>query len=1049
MYWRLGLDLGTNSIGWTILTTTDPQSKSIDRWQFKDGGVRIFPDSREPAKGGRVGDALAAQRRIARGMRRTRDRRLNRMAYLMTNLVRLGLMPENQNERKKLEEADPYELRAAALERPLTPFELGRAVFHLAKRRGFKSNRKAGSSEDGLRAEQITALRAELKNRTLGQFLWEHKKAGNPIRFRGRDPWFPDRQMYADEFDRIRQAQEANHNLNPEDWQELRDNSVLFQRPLKPVERGWCSLLPRERRAHRDTPIAQWFRIFEELNNLHWIDDEQRAHTLNPEQREAILKLLLSRSSTVTFASMRKEKGADGKPLFPRQSRFNLEDERRKGLDPHKIANRMRNEPLLADLWSSQSQDTLDDIFEDLHAAQDDQQLVAQLTQKYSLTTAQAEAFARIPLTPATTRLSRRAMQQLVPILRDQGLRYNEAVPEMGKELGLELHHSHRPFAGDMRSLPYYGELLTGSVIGGDLTKDAATDPEGYFGRIANPNVHVALNQLRKLVNRLISRMGSTPNEVNVELSRDLKLSTKKRNEVNSEIAKNTRANEQLRRRWLEISGGRDATARDLRKLKLWDELGKDQLARCCVFTGNTIAGHHLVNGEVDIEHLLPFSRTLDDTAANMTLSFTWANRLKGNNSPHEAFGVDQHAKDGIIWAEVLARASRLPKSKSWRFGPEAMEKWDMDSSFIARQLTDNAYISRLARRYLGGVCERVMPAPGKLTALVRGKWHLNSLLADDNRKTREDHRHHMIDAFTVSLVDYGILQRVSSMSRRGADDRLHIAVPDLPEQLRRDFVRRLGEVIVSYKPDHGHQGRMFNETAYGLVSAEGIDPAWPEHKLVVRKPVTALSPNELSAIRDLRWRELVHNFLYHHGWHDMEKAEKVKKLPELMAAFSATHNVQKLRILIANQSARPVASAPYKAYAPDSFVCCDVWRVPAGKKGAWRADEFRGEGHFWSYAECAGGVPAAIEARPHPAAKHICRLFKDDMIAFEEGGKRQIMRVAGFSTTNNKLDIKPHNLSDAPRRYISINALMSQALRKISVSPDGVMADSIEGTGR
>jgi len=1044
MQWRLGLDLGTNSIGWTILATDDPQSRSLDRWRLIDGGVRIFPDSREPAKGGRVGDALAVERRMARGMRRTRDRRLNRMAYLMRELKRLDLMPTDTEACKALEALDPYELRAAALERPLSPHELGRTLFHLAKRRGFKSNRKAGDSDDGLRAEQITELKAELKGRTLGQFLWDRKAGGHSIRFRGREPWFPDRQMYADEFDRIHAVQAPHHNLTPDDWQALRDNSVLFQHPLKPVERGWCGLLPGERRTHRDTPIAQWFRLYEELNNLRWIDNAQQAHALSLEQRQAILDLLLTRASEVKFTAMRsKLKGADGKPQFPRDSRFNLEDDRRKGLDPHRVAVRMRSEPALADLWEAMRDDpALDDLFELLHAAQDDDSLQIRLREDFDLTEGQARALARLPLTPTTTRLSRKAMEHLVPIMRDQGLGYAEAVAEMGNNLGIDLHHSHRPLAGDLERLPYYGDLLTGAVVGGDLSKDAEHDPEGHYGRIANPTVHVALNQLRKLVNRLIDRMGGNPAEIHVELSRDLKLSNKKRNEVNSEIAKNTRNNERLRERWREISGGREANARDLKKLKLWDELGKDELARRCVFTGKTIAGHHLVNGEVDIEHLLPFSRTLDDTNANLTLSFKWANRLKGNLSPHEAFGANQHAGDGVVWAELLDRASRMPKSKRWRFSEDAMEKWEADSSFIARQLTDNAYISRLARRYLGGICDRVMPAPGKLTALVRGKWHLNSLLADDNRKNREDHRHHMIDAFTVALTDYGLLQRVSALSKRGADDRLHIAVPDLPEKLRRDFSARLEEVIVSYKPDHGHQGRMFNDTAYGIVSDIGVDPTLPKHKLVVRKPLVSLSPNELDAIRDKAWRERVQAFLYGAGWHDLGKSDQAKKLPELMASFSERHGIGKLRILVANQSAQRIESAPYKAYAPDSFVCCDVWKMPAGKPTAWKAGEFKGVGHFWSYAESANGVPDAISGRPHPAAKHVCRLFKDDIVAFDEGGGRQIMRVAGFSTTNNKLDLRPLTQTSGKQNYISINVLMQSNIRKVHILPDGVLRD-------
>ena len=83
------------------------------------------------------------ERRVARGQRRRRDRYLGRRDHLMRKLIEYGLMLADSDTRKKLEQLDPYELRAAALDRPLEPHALGRALFHLDQRRGFKSNRKA------------------------------------------------------------------------------------------------------------------------------------------------------------------------------------------------------------------------------------------------------------------------------------------------------------------------------------------------------------------------------------------------------------------------------------------------------------------------------------------------------------------------------------------------------------------------------------------------------------------------------------------------------------------------------------------------------------------------------------------------------------------------------------------------------------------------------------------------------------------------------------------------------------------------------------------
>ncbi|MCH8347862.1 MAG: type II CRISPR RNA-guided endonuclease Cas9, partial [Proteobacteria bacterium] len=714
-------------------------------------GVRIFPDSREfsqePLKGGRVGDSLAAARRMARGMRRNRDRGKNRMAYMMARLVEMGLMPQDSGERKALENLNPYQLRAEGMERPLTPHELGRALFHLGLRRGFKSNRKEFTKEKkegGKRAEHIKGLKQALGNKTLGQFLWDRLQAGKPIRFRDNMEWFPDRAMYAEEFDALRDCQAPHHSLSEDDWLSLRNDSILFQHPLRPVpksERRRCAFKPKEICAHRDTPIAQWFRIYSELGNLRWIDREQTDHRLNPEQRQAILDKLLSKKTGITWNAIRKLKGADGQLLFSRDCRFNLEDDRREKLDAHKVAIWMTNEPELAPLWGDMDPATLDDVFIDLHAAQEDEQLIAGLVGKYGLTPEQAKAFAALPLGSKTQNLSRQVMEELVPILRDQGIEYYDAVKQLTDGDGNPLHHSIIVNSERMEKLPYYGQVLYQSMVRYDSRKDAKTDPEGHFGKIGNPTVHVALNQLRRVVNALIGRFGCAPSEIHVELSRDLKLGAKQRSEINREIAKNTRRNDKLREEWERLSGGRAATARDLKKLKLWEELGKDELARRCVFTGKVIAAHHLINGEVEIEHLLPRHSTQDDTMANLTLAFKGANRAKGKNSPYEAFADGRHRD--FNWQEILDRVSRLSKAKRWRFGEDAMDKWLDDNTFIARQLTDNQYIARAAQGYLRALTPKVVPVPGRLTAMVRGKWHLS--LSGDGKKDRKDHRHHAI----------------------------------------------------------------------------------------------------------------------------------------------------------------------------------------------------------------------------------------------------------------------------------------------------------------
>lgn len=168
---RLGLDIGTNSIGWWLYGLKNGRIARVI-----DGGVRIFSDGRDPKSGA----SKAVDRRTARAMRRRRDRYLRRRASLMRKLSASGLMPADPAEAKALELLDPYELRARALDEALPPHHLGRALFHLNQRRGFKSNRKTdrGDNESGKIKDATARLDWAIQDagaRTYGEFLHQRR----------------------------------------------------------------------------------------------------------------------------------------------------------------------------------------------------------------------------------------------------------------------------------------------------------------------------------------------------------------------------------------------------------------------------------------------------------------------------------------------------------------------------------------------------------------------------------------------------------------------------------------------------------------------------------------------------------------------------------------------------------------------------------------------------------------------------------------------------------------------------------------------------------
>ncbi len=1037
MKWRLSYDLGTNSIGWCALKTQEGSDEAIE---ILDMGVRIFPDGREPAAEGRVGDPLNMARRDARGMRRQRYRTQKRLREVAQILEEFKLIPAKREDRKVFHSINPYEARAMAAHQQCDDFTLGRALLNLAQHRGFKSNRKEEKDkESSMRLKQIAELRQKLGTQTLGQYLWDkyqnEPKKGTAIRFRGDDDLFPDRSMVLAEFQQIKQSQQGAHGHDF--WGRIED-SLFFQRPLKAQERGLCTHLWQqgEPRAHSGLPSAEHYRIWTEVNNLKWIDEAQNFHDLSEKQRHAIAEKLLTTASDVKFTTLLNLK--EGKqPLFPQAVRFNLQSDIREKIGAAPVFSKL--EKILA--FKALSDEQQDAVIEKFYEEADETKLYSYLN-SLGFDEEAIAALEKINLPSKVTNLSALFMRTAWPLLKESGETYDKVAPKAGEILGVYIHHSDKRDGEVFDKLPYYGAILRASVVGGDVAIDAEEHPEKHYGRIANPTVHVALNQLRKLTNKLIERFGR-PEQIVVEVARELKLTREARQNI-SKAQKQAADTKKRLETFAEGAGvsTMHLSGEDYKKFRLWEELGADQFDRRCPFSGRSISAAMLFNAEVQIEHILPYSRTLDDSMANKTLAVREANMFKAQKTPFEAFGNDQAAhlsKEGrsdYSWLAIQHRIQNLPKNKQWRFGEKAMEKFmeGAGDDFLARQATDNAYIARISRQYLSKVVgdNKVWTIKGALTEKIRGQWKLNGLLHDDgfDKKNRSDHRHHAIDAFVVGMTTRSLMQKITREVRKDDKGRTLSKLPPLHPDLASTLREKLDAIIVSYKPDHGRNGKFFNETAYGFIRKVGSDKQHSEHNLVVRKPIESLTPKMVQYIRDVHIRKEFEEFKNY-------PPNSNKEHKDLLAEFSKLTGIKKVRVLEKNQSVKPVKSAPYKGYAASNYAYVDIWQIPKKRGGKYVKGEYDYEGVFVSFYDAMDDdIFYKKSNRPHPAAKFMMRLFKDDMVALEG----EIYKVFGYSGGRNCIDIGPQYLTqkNRNRNFNSINVLMPKGLKQLKVDIDG-----------
>ena len=744
MKYRLGIDVGTNSLGWAALKLDENGAPS----EILKSGVRIFTDGRDP----KSLSSLKATRREKRQARRGRDRYLQRRRYLISELITHRLMPEDEIQRKALVLLDPYEIRTKALDQEVDPYEIGRALFHLNQRRGFKSNRKTADGESGVVKQSVEKLQSELQatgSRTIGEFLAKKHTDSLPVRARRQGSkktdlydFYPNRQMLEDEFDAIWSAQSKfNASIFTTAAYEKIKEVIFYQRPLKPQIPGKCTLLPDEFRAPKALPSFQNFRIFQELNNLEWIDQFGRGNSVvkHPHVRNQIASAL-ERSQKRTF----KQIGAILKKagLAPSEADFNLKSVLRDHLDGNLTSYKLANKKFFGERWHSLSLEEQDSIVELLlDDTKDDEVVLDRLRKDWGLTEEQSEQVLNVSLPDGFSSLSKAAIDRILPIMEDQGLLYFDAVVEAGFP-----SHSVFGWSGDLLdNLPYYGEVVAGHVMPG--SGELTDSPEKRYGAIANPTVHIAMNQVRRVLNDLFRVFGK-PEEISIEVGRDLPLGVEGKRNLEKRQKENQDKNDAARKTLSELK--QLDSRQNRQRVQLWTELNSDPTQRRCPFSGKQISLSSLFTDNVEIEHLLPFSQTLDDSLSNKTLALRQANRDKGNQTPYEAFN---NSPSGYNWEDILERSLALPANKRWRFRPDAMQRFLRDNDFLSRQLNDTRYISRLCQEYLASVVpsNKIWVVTGHLTALLRGFWGLNSILRGHNleeaseptRKFRDDHRHH------------------------------------------------------------------------------------------------------------------------------------------------------------------------------------------------------------------------------------------------------------------------------------------------------------------
>lgn len=725
----LGIDLGTNSLGWAILDDEKPAAAAI-----QDAGVVIFEEGIKRDKGNDSLETPAAERRKHRMARRLKFRRRMRKLKILEILIANGMCPLTVDELKRWKQTDsfpvknrafldwlkstrednPYADRAAAAAQKVAPDVLGRAIYHLAQRRGFRSSRKDARNEKEERKSKKQDERSKVKNSiaeltakleekkcTLGQHFFDLYQKGEKVRgcYTGR------KEHYEKEFDAIAKTQ----NLDGALAERIR-RTLFFQRPLRPQTHliGKCPLEKKHNRCQIAHPAFEAFRAWSFINTIRIVADDGEKIPLTAEQRTKAVKALFKSARYVHFADLVKTL------KLPKGTRFNYPP--KKTVATCSVTHQL-DKVLGGDCmaWTRSAQTptgrsatyTCHTAFDALMFFDDDEKLLGFAKDKLGLDDEAADAFARIVCPEGYAQYSLAAIQRINPFLK-KGLDLSQAVflaklPEVmdadafaahEEEIIADVQERNEDYRKNLREhardsktgvVPLQTRLRQYMQTKWSFTedqfdrlyfRDSHADasyadippsdvlPPVNLGMLRNPLVQRALTVLRKHVNYL-RRTGriDADTRIHLELARSV-------NDRNTRMAyaiwqKQREDKRQEARERLPEMGCPNPSDTDILRYILWQEQGLK-----CLYTGDAINQHDLLSSAYDVEHTIPRCRSGNNSQANLTLC---------------AHAYNCQRKKGRIPAECDNYDEILVRLKPWQDKVAELETVYLNQQRIAR----------------------------------------------------------------------------------------------------------------------------------------------------------------------------------------------------------------------------------------------------------------------------------------------------------------------------------------------------------------------------
>jgi len=742
---------------------------------------------------------------------------------------------ENKEKTRSDKKLKAYEWRGKAIAEKLEKEEVAFVLTEI--------NNDLNKSSGYLGAISDRSKELYFNKQTVGQYLYRQLTANFHTRLKNQVFY---RQDYMDEFEVIWEEQAKYHlELTAELKHEIRDIIIFYQRKLKSQKGliGFCEFESKEieiekegktvnqrvglKVSPRSSPLFQEVKIWQTLHNLEYrnkITKERICPDLSLKQllfEELNVKGNLSANKIIELSGYKTKdwelnyKEVEGNRTNQALYEGYLKILEIEGYDEDLFKLAGKDDIKLADInipaYEIKSMvktifETLDidttilefdaeldgkafekqrsfQLWHLLHSYEGDNsnsgndKLYDLLNKKFGFKKEHGQILANIQLSDDYGRLSAKAMRKILPYLKEND--YSESCVLAG------YNHSSSVTKEENEKRQLKGNL--------ELLKKNS---------LRSPVVEKILNQLVNVVNAIINDPSlGKPDEIRIELARELKKNAKERAEMTLNINSAKIEHDIVRKILGAEFGIKNPTRNDIIRYKLYQELKGNGYKD--LYSNTYIQQEKLFSKDFDIEHIIPQAKLFDDSFSNKTIVPRQVNLDKGNQTAYD-FILNKYGAEAL--QEYLARVEMMYKQKEGPIGKAKYQKLlkqgkDIGDGFIERDLRETQYIAKKAKQMLEEICRKVVSTSGSVTDRLREDWGLVNVMQELNFEKykalglteliekkdgtfkerikewskRNDHRHHAMDALTIAFTKHTHIQYLNHLNaRKDEDNKLH-----------------------------------------------------------------------------------------------------------------------------------------------------------------------------------------------------------------------------------------------------------------------------------